>query len=79
MTMIAIPSAINTPPPTTAPIPSGPCIEASIPRPLMRQPTITMMKPRDLKKSFISRKYTKKLRVVSGDSVAAEVRIISLL
>jgi hypothetical protein len=30
---------------------------------------MTMMKPRDLKKSFISKKYIKKLRGVSGDNI----------
>lgn len=69
MIITAIPSAINIPPPTTAPIPSGPCIDARIPSPLMRHPTMTIMNPRNLKKSFISRKYTRKLLGVSGDNL----------
>jgi hypothetical protein len=67
--MTTIPRAMNIPPPTTAPIPSGPCIEARIPSPFIRHPMMTIMKPRDLKKSFISKKYIKKLRGVSGDNI----------
>jgi hypothetical protein len=53
MIIIAKPSAIKIPPPITPPIPIGPCKDASIPKPFIKQPIIIMRKPSNLKNTFI--------------------------